>query len=143
MLIDNVELYQEILKGGLVLNLIKKEIKMFQFKQGNFVIGLILLCASSTSNAELVNGNAGTITHFMVYATIVDGDFLVRTSSPLQGCYGFFVYGSDPGSKNVYAMLQMAYLTKKELWIWAESNQLWEGASDRYCHIYAIDYAEK
>lgn len=115
---------------------------MFQLKQKTFLIGLILLWASSATNAELVSGNAGTITHWMVYTTINEGDFLVQSSSPLQGCDGFFAYGSDPGSKNVYAMLQAAYLTKRELYIYAFNNVLWEGSSSKYCHIYAVDYAE-
>lgn len=116
---------------------------MFQFKQKNFLMGLILLCASSVSNAELVNGNVGTLTEWMVYTTLGEGDFLIQSSISLQGCDGFFVYGSDPGSKNVYAMLQAAYLTKKELWIWADSSQLWGGSSSRYCHIYAVNYVDR
>ena len=117
---------------------------MFRFQQKNFLMGLILLCASASSatNAELVSGNAGTITEWMVYTNIGEGDFLIQSSIPLQDCDGFFVYGSDPGSKNVYTILQAAYLTRKEVYLWADNSRLWEGSSSRYCHIYAVNYVD-
>lgn len=102
---------------------------------------LFLLCSSAPVNASLVSGNVGLIRHFVVYTNYNSGDFLIQVASPLENCEGgFYASSSDPGSKNVFAMLQMAYLTKTKLQIWAESDQLFSGSSNRYCHIYAVDY---
>lgn len=117
---------------------------MFQFKLRNFLMGLILLCASSASNAELVQGNVGLIKGIITYTTYNSGDVVVEVTSPLENCAnGFFVGGLDEGAKNVYAMLQAAYLTQKELYIYGNSTELWNGSSSgQYCHIYAVNYVD-
>lgn len=110
-------------------------------EKNKILFAYFLLCSSFGVHASIVSGNVGLIKHFVVYTNYNSGDYLIQVASPLENCEGgFYASAADPGAKNVFAMLQMAYLTKTKLQIWAESDQLFSGSSNRYCHIYVVDY---
>lgn len=104
---------------------------------GSLVIPLLL--AAFSSQAAVIAATNVTITTLYTYPQYGGGDVVIQVSLPLAGCEsGFWLSGSDPGLRTVYAQLLAARMTKTPLAIWAFNDQIWTGSSGRTCRIQAV-----
>jgi hypothetical protein len=108
----------------------------------NRMTGLLvaaLLLTAFNAKAAIVAATNVTITSLYTYPQYGGGDVVIQISQPVAGCGGgFWLSGSDPGMKTVYAQLLAARLTRATLAIWAFNDQIWTGSGTPTCRIQAV-----
>lgn len=83
----------------------------------------------------------GTITRLYAYtrAHNESGDITIEFSNPPTQCaQGFWIKGTDPGSKNAYALLLSAYHTQAAVRIIGEDTETWQGSSTSMCRVITV-----
>lgn len=92
--------------------------------------------------ATAVTANIGVLTRMYVHGTFGNGDvwFVGTTGGGL--CQAFWLRASDPGLKNMYALLLAARTTGRPVLVYAHDTELWSGSGTPSCRVEAIDYAD-
>jgi hypothetical protein len=84
----------------------------------------------------------GTIARLYAYTEVppnVHGDVVVEFSNPPAQCaQGFWIRGSDDGSKNAYALLLSAYHTQAAVRIVGEDTEMWPGSQTAICRVLVV-----
>lgn len=97
--------------------------------------------AAPSAHAAYVTGNIGLVTRLYVYSTFGNGDvaFYGATAGP---CFGFWLRPTDPGFKNMYALLLAARTAGRPVQVWGYDNEIWSGSTSTFCRADSIDYSD-
>lgn len=107
------------------------------------VAGMLLMLAGtvSTANATVYTTNPSTIYNVDSYTQLGSGDVVFHlTNNSLQtSCPdGFWIRGTDPGSKSVVAQIMSAYATGASVVVGADTSTLWPGAASAACLVWDV-----
>ena len=108
------------------------------------LLALLLLTlglSAPTAHAAYITGNIGPITRLYVYSTFGNGDvaFYGVTVGP---CIGFWLRSSDPGFKNMYALLLAARTAGRPVQVWGYDHEVWSGSTQTFCRADTVDFAD-
>jgi hypothetical protein len=105
-------------------------------------LGLMTLgLMTPAAHAALVSGNAGLVTRMYVYATFGNGD-VAFYGTAIGSCMGFWLRPTDPGFKNMYAVLLAARAAGRPVQVSGYDNEIWNGSGSAFCRADSIDFAD-
>ena len=107
----------------------------------NSLLAIVPMGAVAIASAAVTASNPSTVTpgSTFTYATFGSGDVIFQmSSSGLSQCSGFWLRGTDPGFKSLYAGLLMATTTQATITVYADPAQIWTGSGSPYCLVYSI-----
>jgi hypothetical protein len=87
--------------------------------------------ASSTAFAAVVNSSSSTISSVLSYTELESGDVIFQlTTNSISACnLGFWIRGTDAGSRSVLAQILAAYHTATPVTVSADNATFWPGST--------------
>ena len=120
--------------------------------QENTMVTAKRVCGAATVAAALlacfviqaapVTVNIGTLTRMWVHGTFGNGDVWFVGTTGGGSCQAFWLRASDPGVKNMYAVLLAARTAGRPVLVYAHDDQLWSGSGSPSCRVEAVDFAD-
>jgi hypothetical protein len=99
----------------------------------------LLLGASFTANAALVQGEVGQVTRMRAYSGFGSGDVVLWVQNPPAGCDGFWFRTTELNGKEIFAQVLASQKTQSPMFLTGYDDQLWGGSGSRFCKLYAVD----
>lgn len=96
----------------------------------------------SAGSYALEASPVSTITRFISYSQIGNGDVVFRIKNPTVGCFGYWMNKADPGFEANLSMALAAFHSKTSVKIQGHEDQKWGGSGNFWCKLYAIEYPE-
>jgi hypothetical protein len=102
----------------------------------------LLLILSFAGNLFAAEGSPITnIAEIYSYSEYGGGDVVFSLKNPSANCdKGYWLKKSDPGFNANLSMLIAAYHAKTNVIVYGHINEIWDGSTGKYCHLYAINY---
>lgn len=94
------------------------------------------------ARATAFTANIGVLTRMYVHGTFGSGDVWFVGSTGAGLCQAFWLRASDPGVKNMYALLLAARTTARPVLVYTHDTELWSGSGTPSCRVEAIDFAD-
>jgi hypothetical protein len=105
----------------------------------NFFLLLILTFAGNLFAAE--GSPITNIAEIYSYSQYGGGDVVFSLKSPSANCgKGYWLKKSDLGFNANLSMLIAAYHAKTNVIVYGHINEIWDGSTGKYSHLYAINY---
>jgi len=107
------------------------------------LLALVLMTlelSTPAAHAAYVSANLGRV-RLYVYSTFGNGD-VAFYGTPAGSCVGFWLRPTDPGFKNMYAVLLAARAADRPVQVWGYDDQVWTGSTGTYCRVDTIDFAD-
>lgn len=108
------------------------------------VSGLVLCTlwfVTSVAFATVVNSSSSTISSVLSYTELESGDVIFQlATNSISACnLGFWIRGTDAGSRSVFAQILAAYHTGTPVTVSADNATLWPGStSGAACLVMAV-----
>ena len=101
---------------------------------------MTLVCVASTAQGVLLGAESLTITKHYTYADYGNGDttFQFTPANAISGCDGAWIAPSQPGAKQLLAIMLSAKLAQKTITLWLDNSVIWGGSSARFCKVHAL-----
>jgi hypothetical protein len=79
-----------------------------------------------------------TVTRLYAYSEYGGGDVLFTVSQPPAGCDGLWLRPTDPGFKNLYAIILSAYVSRMTIEVTGQDDSIWSGSASRFCRVFGL-----
>ncbi|MBW8184275.1 hypothetical protein K0625_11360 [Shewanella sp. NR704-98] len=103
---------------------------------------LFIFLVSSNSYAATESTSKTTINRLISYNQYGGGDVIFTVNNPTSGCYGYWIAKSDAGFEANLSMILAAYHSKAEVRVNGLNDQRWNGSSNFWCKLYAIEHID-
>jgi len=105
------------------------------------LIACILAFISFGAFAELVNSPLSKVSVIYSYSEYGNGDVVVELANNGTPCtQGFWLKKADPGFEANLSLIISAYHAKNDLMLYGHSDQVWQGSTGTFCHLYAVNF---
>lgn len=99
----------------------------------------VALFSAQAARASVVYTPTGIrVTGLYMYSEFGGGDVAFTVSTPPVGCDGLWLRPTDPGFKQLYAMVMTAYVTQQPLQVGGIDDSIWNGSASRFCRVYGL-----
>ncbi|OGB25658.1 MAG: hypothetical protein A3I66_00025 [Burkholderiales bacterium RIFCSPLOWO2_02_FULL_57_36] len=91
----------------------------------------------SPAQAQILGAEPVTIGRYFINGDFGNGDviFWYSPSNAIAGCQGGWISPSQPGAKNLIALLMLAKTTGAQLSVHLNTAVTWNGSGDKYCKV--------